>query len=172
VDSNFQYAEAVKLIVAPFSALFAEQSQSILDSLMELLARAERAMAQPRQRSRRSSTVNTARYLERLLRPEAASITLINRENYWVDQPMPGPHRHQPSPIDGRRWFIVGAAGLARVDAAGWVVGRRPARCRLASARLCDESAATVMHDRILHRHLPPGAAMRWRCCSSASPGL
>ena len=55
---------------------------------MELLARAERAMAQPRQRSRRSSTVNTARYLERLLRPEAASITLINRENYWVYQPM------------------------------------------------------------------------------------
>ena len=69
-------------------------------------------MAQPRQRSRRSSTVYTARYLERLLRPEAASITLINRENYWVDQPMPDPHRHQPSPIDGRRWFIVGPPGL------------------------------------------------------------
>src|ERR1700730_13975087 len=27
-------------------------------------------------------------YLEKLLRPEEASITLINRENYWVYQPM------------------------------------------------------------------------------------
>src|SRR5437868_7460921 len=51
---------------------------------------------------------------------------------------------------------IVGAAGLARVDATGWVVGWRPARCRLASARLRDESAAAVMHHRILHRHLQP----------------
>src|ERR1700751_1254087 len=32
--------------------------------------------------------VYTARYLEKLLRPEDASITLINRENYWVYQPM------------------------------------------------------------------------------------
>jgi NADH dehydrogenase len=32
--------------------------------------------------------VHTARYLEKLLRPEEASITLINRENYWVYQPM------------------------------------------------------------------------------------
>src|ERR1700730_15637101 len=32
--------------------------------------------------------VYTARYLEKLLRPEEASITLINRENYWVYQPM------------------------------------------------------------------------------------
>lgn len=32
--------------------------------------------------------VYTARYLEQLLRPEEASITLINRENYWVYQPM------------------------------------------------------------------------------------
>ena len=32
--------------------------------------------------------VYTARYLERLLRPEDASITLVNRENYWVYQPM------------------------------------------------------------------------------------
>jgi NADH dehydrogenase len=32
--------------------------------------------------------VYTARYLEKLLRPEAACITLINRENYWVYQPM------------------------------------------------------------------------------------
>ena len=32
--------------------------------------------------------VYTARYLEKLLRPEQASITLINRENYWVYQPM------------------------------------------------------------------------------------
>jgi len=34
---------------------------------------------------------------------------------------------------------IVGAAGLARVDAAGRVVGRWPARCRLARARLRDD---------------------------------
>src|SRR6185312_11663160 len=32
--------------------------------------------------------VYTARYLEKMLRPEEASITLINRENYWVYQPM------------------------------------------------------------------------------------
>jgi NADH dehydrogenase len=32
--------------------------------------------------------VYTARGLEKLLRPEEASITLINRENYWVYQPM------------------------------------------------------------------------------------
>jgi Pyridine nucleotide-disulphide oxidoreductase len=32
--------------------------------------------------------VYTARYLEKLLCPEQASITLINRENYWVYQPM------------------------------------------------------------------------------------
>jgi NADH dehydrogenase len=32
--------------------------------------------------------VYTARYLEKLLRPEEATITLINRENYWVYQPM------------------------------------------------------------------------------------
>src|SRR5438128_3439982 len=32
--------------------------------------------------------VYTARYLEKFLRGEQASITLINRENYWVYQPM------------------------------------------------------------------------------------
>src|ERR1700745_1427803 len=32
--------------------------------------------------------VYTARHLEKLLRPDEASITLINRENYWVYQPM------------------------------------------------------------------------------------
>ena len=32
--------------------------------------------------------VYTARSLEKLLRPEEANITLINRENYWVYQPM------------------------------------------------------------------------------------
>src|ERR1700719_3324518 len=32
--------------------------------------------------------VYAARYLEKMLRPEEASITLINRENYWVYQPM------------------------------------------------------------------------------------
>ena len=32
--------------------------------------------------------VYTARYLEKLLRPEEACITLANRENYWVYQPM------------------------------------------------------------------------------------
>ena len=32
--------------------------------------------------------VYTARYLEKLLRPEEASVTLVNRENYWVYQPM------------------------------------------------------------------------------------
>ncbi len=32
--------------------------------------------------------VCTARHLEKLLRPSEASITLINRENYWVYQPM------------------------------------------------------------------------------------
>src|SRR6201997_3248381 len=32
--------------------------------------------------------VYTARYLEKLLRAEEASITLINRENYWVYHPM------------------------------------------------------------------------------------
>ena len=32
--------------------------------------------------------VYAARYLEKLLRPEEASITLVNRENYWVYQPM------------------------------------------------------------------------------------
>ncbi len=32
--------------------------------------------------------VYTARYLEKLLRPEEAAITLVNRENYWVYQPM------------------------------------------------------------------------------------
>src|SRR5271166_5846520 len=51
---------------------------------------------------------------------------------------------------------IIGAAGLARVDAAGRVVGRRAARGRLAGARLSDEPAAAVMHDRILHRYLEP----------------
>jgi NADH dehydrogenase len=32
--------------------------------------------------------VCTARHLEKLLRPDEAAITLINRENYWVYQPM------------------------------------------------------------------------------------
>jgi NADH dehydrogenase len=32
--------------------------------------------------------VYTARMLERLLQPHEASITLVNRENYWVYQPM------------------------------------------------------------------------------------
>jgi NADH dehydrogenase len=32
--------------------------------------------------------VYTARYLEKLLRPNQAAITLVNRENYWVYQPM------------------------------------------------------------------------------------
>jgi NADH:ubiquinone reductase (H+-translocating) len=32
--------------------------------------------------------VYTARCLEKLLRPEQACITLVNRENYWVYQPM------------------------------------------------------------------------------------
>jgi NADH:ubiquinone reductase (H+-translocating) len=32
--------------------------------------------------------VYTARSLEKLLRPEEANITLVNRENYWVYQPM------------------------------------------------------------------------------------
>src|SRR6202043_1127260 len=32
--------------------------------------------------------VYTARYLEKMLRPEDASITLINRENHWGHQPM------------------------------------------------------------------------------------
>ena len=32
--------------------------------------------------------VYTARYLEKLLRPAEAAITLVNRENYWVYQPM------------------------------------------------------------------------------------
>ena len=32
--------------------------------------------------------VYTARYLEKLLRPDQATITLVNRENYWVYQPM------------------------------------------------------------------------------------
>src|SRR6202051_4286828 len=32
--------------------------------------------------------VYTARCLERLLRPDEAEITLVNRENYWVYQPM------------------------------------------------------------------------------------
>ncbi len=32
--------------------------------------------------------VYTARYLEKLLRPDEANITLVNRENYWVYQPM------------------------------------------------------------------------------------
>ena len=32
--------------------------------------------------------VHTARCLEKLLRSDEASITLINRENYWVYQPM------------------------------------------------------------------------------------
>src|SRR5262245_58999089 len=30
----------------------------------------------------------TARYLQKLLRPEEASISLVNRENYWVYQLM------------------------------------------------------------------------------------
>jgi hypothetical protein len=49
---------------------------------------------------------------------------------------------------------IVWAAGLVRVDAAGRVVGGRPARRRLAGAGLGDKPAAAEMHDRILHRHL------------------
>src|SRR5258708_17961960 len=32
--------------------------------------------------------VYTARYLEKLLSPEEAAITLVNRENYWVYHPM------------------------------------------------------------------------------------
>jgi len=32
--------------------------------------------------------VYTARMLERLLKPHEADITLVNRENYWVYQPM------------------------------------------------------------------------------------
>src|SRR5271168_5577672 len=32
--------------------------------------------------------VYTARSLERMLRPEEADICLVNRENYWVYQPM------------------------------------------------------------------------------------
>src|SRR5919106_2236314 len=32
--------------------------------------------------------VYTARMLERMLKPQEAGITLVNRENYWVYQPM------------------------------------------------------------------------------------
>ncbi len=32
--------------------------------------------------------VYTARCLEKILRPEEADICLVNRENYWVYQPM------------------------------------------------------------------------------------
>src|SRR6202011_4076068 len=53
---------------------------------------------------------------------------------------------------------IVGAAGLAWVDATGRVIGRRTPRRRLAGARLGDEPAPAVMHDRILHRYLQPPA--------------
>src|ERR1700730_9869884 len=53
---------------------------------------------------------------------------------------------------------IVGAARLARIDAAGRVVAGRPPWCRGTGACLCDEHAAAVMHDRILHRHLQPPA--------------
>src|SRR5436190_20163924 len=53
---------------------------------------------------------------------------------------------------------VVGTAGLARVDAARWVVGRWPARRRLAGTGLGDEPASAVMHDRILHRNLQPSA--------------
>ena len=51
---------------------------------------------------------------------------------------------------------IVGAAGLARKDAAGRVIGGRPPRRRSTSARLGDEHAAAVVHHGILHRHLQP----------------
>src|ERR1700680_3533378 len=76
--------------------------------------------------------------------------------------------------VDG----IVGAAGLAGVDAAGRVVGGRPARRRLAGAGLGDEPAAAVMHDRILHRHLqPPSLAGArtielWPWRGSPAPGM
>src|ERR1700738_2758950 len=53
---------------------------------------------------------------------------------------------------------IVGAAGLAWVDATGRVIGGRTPRRRLAGARPGDEPATAVMHDRILHRYLQPSA--------------
>ena len=40
---------------------------------------------------------------------------------------------------------IVGAVGLTRIDAAGRVVGRRPARCRLAGARLRDVQSSAPL---------------------------
>src|SRR5258708_29857174 len=58
-----------------------------------------------------------------------------------------GAARHQED-------VIVGAARLARIGPAWRVVARRPARRRLPGARVGDEHAAAVMHDRILHRHL------------------
>src|SRR5438128_10224 len=42
---------------------------------------------------------------------------------------------------------VVGAAGLAWVDATGRVIGGRTPRRRLAGARLGDEPATAVMHD-------------------------
>ena len=53
---------------------------------------------------------------------------------------------------------IVGAARLARIDAAGRVVAGRPPWRRGTGACLCDEHAAAAMHHRILHRHPQPPA--------------
>jgi len=64
--------------------------------------------------------------------------------------------------------FSVGAAGLARVDAARRVVGGRPARRCPAGTGLGDEPAAAVMHHRILHRHLQPPALSRARTIGSS----
>ena len=53
---------------------------------------------------------------------------------------------------------VVGAAGLARIDARWRIAAGRLARRRLPGLRLPDEHAAAVMHDRILHRRLQPPA--------------
>src|SRR5215467_6024856 len=53
--------------------------------------------------------VYTARCLEKLLRPHVASITLVNRENYWVYQPM------LPEVISGSIGLTNGVSPIRRL---------------------------------------------------------
>src|SRR5437868_14319960 len=82
--------------------------------------------------------VYTARYLEKILRSEEASITLINRENYWVYQPM------LPE-------FISGSIGLTNVVS--------PIR------RLCPRTNLIMRESGISHRSwatMTPSQACGW----------
>src|SRR5438270_4790480 len=104
--------------------------------------------------------VYTARCLERLLRPEEASITLITRENYWVYQPM------LPE-------VISGSIGLTNIGRSGWAeffVARgytvfmidQPARGRSAWQPEIDGKLTSFAAERIEQLFTAPETLGNW----------